>query len=171
MHRTMPPLRAMWDKEDLQQEAFLKALKALDGFRGASSLKTWAVSLTKNHLISMARSAKHRPRPAGDLSAVVMVEDDLDQRLELRGSTRSLLGWLRSNPEEVDRGWEVLNLLLWSGGSYPYVALAMTVHTKEPWTVERTRNVVRRIKDTPRGRALCSALGITCDDEDRKRGA
>ena len=162
MHRTLPDLRSLWDKDDLIQEAYLKALMALDGFRGEASLKTWTVSMTRNHLISMARAAALRPKPAGDASGECAKKNqDPGTRLELRDSTKELLGWLRKNPSEVNRGWEVMNLLLKSHGNYPYVALALTIHTGHPWTVEATRNVVRKIEDTPRGRALCEALGIS----------
>jgi len=80
--------------------------------------------------------------------------------MELRGTTKELLGWLRSNPSEVDRGWEVLNLLLWSHGNYNYVSIALMIHTGKPWSVRDVKKTVEKIKGTRRGLALCQALGI-----------
>ncbi len=51
------------DAPDVAQEAFLKAYRALSGFRGQSAFYTWlyriAINSAKNHLVSRAR------RPAG----------------------------------------------------------------------------------------------------------
>ena len=47
------------EAEDVAQEAFLRAYRALDGFRGASAFYTWlyriAVNTAKNHLESQGR--------------------------------------------------------------------------------------------------------------------
>ena len=54
--------------EDVTQEAFIKAYRALPSFRGDSAFYTWlykiAVNTAKNHLVAMGR----RP-PAGDIDA------------------------------------------------------------------------------------------------------
>ncbi|HZR35401.1 MAG TPA: RNA polymerase sigma factor RpoE [Nevskia sp.] len=51
------------DAPDVAQEAFIKAYRALSGFRGQSAFYTWlyriAINSAKNHLVSRAR------RPAG----------------------------------------------------------------------------------------------------------
>jgi RNA polymerase sigma-70 factor (ECF subfamily) len=51
------------DAPDVAQEAFVKAWRALPGFRGQSAFYTWlyriAINAAKNHLVSRAR------RPAG----------------------------------------------------------------------------------------------------------
>jgi len=174
MRQSMVGLRD-WEHSDLVQEAHLKVLMGLDRFGGASSLKTWALSAAKNHLISMARHSRHRPRPigraAGNAAVSVglrRVAHDLVDRMILRTSTKDLLGWLRANPGQVDAGWEVLNLLLWNPGNYSYAALAMTLHTGEPWTAEGIRRVIRKIKLTAKGAALCDALGISTGNSDNK---
>lgn len=52
------------DVEDISQEAFIKAYRALKNFRGDSQFYTWmyriAINTAKNHLVSSARR-----RPAG----------------------------------------------------------------------------------------------------------
>lgn len=160
MHQDVSALSS-WEPEDLVQEVLLKAITKLDRFHGHSSLKTWVVSVAKRHLLTMARAAAIRPRPAGDDVAsrsVASLEVDHERKDELRASTGQLLAWLDENPDEIGHGWEVLNLLLWNHGNYPYVAFAMSFHTGQGWSEQRVRAVVRKIKETPRGRALCSAL-------------
>ena len=65
---------------DVAQDAFLKAYRALDGFRGDSAFYTWlyriAVNTVKNHLVAQGR----RP-PGDDLEADVAEQMDLGARL------------------------------------------------------------------------------------------
>jgi len=65
---------------DVAQDAFLKAYRALDGFRGESAFYTWlyriAVNTVKNHLVAQGR----RP-PGADLEADVAEQMDLGARL------------------------------------------------------------------------------------------
>ena len=66
---------------DVAQEAFLKAYRALDGFRGESAFYTWlyriAVNTVKNHLVAQGR------RPPGD-----DLEADVAEQMELGGRLR-----------------------------------------------------------------------------------
>ncbi len=165
LHSGLHGLKSSCDREDLVQEVYLKAITKLHQFRGESTLKTWVVAVGRNTLLRMAKQAARRPRSVGDLDP--LVNSDPGRRLVLRSSTKDLLAWLRANPSEVESGWQVLNLLLWTHGNYDYVALAMCLHTRRPWTTERVRRVIRRIRQTPRGLVLCEALGllITTDGE------
>jgi RNA polymerase sigma-70 factor (ECF subfamily) len=65
---------------DVTQDAFLKAYRALGGFRGESAFYTWlyriAVNTVKNHLVSQGR----RP-PGDDVDADVAEQMDLGARL------------------------------------------------------------------------------------------
>ncbi len=170
LHRDVSALRS-WDAEDLYQEAFLKAMLKLEGFRGEASLKSWAIGVAKNHLLDQARHLKHSPTAVGDAVSLIKNrrENDADERRNLRHGIRELLGWLRKSPDGVTDGWEVLNLLAKSGGNLDYTATAMTLHQGQPWTVERVRNVVRKIKVTAKGRALCEAVGIISQEDESKR--
>ena len=52
-------LRLMGDPvmaEDATQEVFIKAWKALDGFRGGSELRTWLYRITLNHCSTLRQS-------------------------------------------------------------------------------------------------------------------
>lgn len=51
--------------EELTQETFFKALQAIDGFRGESSLKSWLCAIAKNAFLSEQR--KKRPQPLEEL--------------------------------------------------------------------------------------------------------
>ena len=48
------------DAEDLAQDALIRALKALSGFRGESAVKTWAYRITCNTWKNRVRSEKRR---------------------------------------------------------------------------------------------------------------
>jgi RNA polymerase sigma-70 factor (ECF subfamily) len=65
---------------DVTQEAFLKAYRALPGFRGESAFYTWiyriAINTVKNHLVSQGR----RP-PGEDVEAEVAEQMDMGGRL------------------------------------------------------------------------------------------
>lgn len=75
---------------DVAQEAFLKAYRALPGFRGDSAFYTWlyriAINTVKNHLVAQGR------RPAGnDVEAEVAEQMDMGARLRDVGTPEGLL--------------------------------------------------------------------------------
>jgi RNA polymerase sigma-70 factor, ECF subfamily len=85
---------------DVAQEAFIKAYRALGGFRGNSAFYTWlyriAINTAKNHLVARAR------RPANQ---------DIDVAdAELYGHTERLSP--SDTPEAVLLGEEVQNIVL-----------------------------------------------------------
>lgn len=65
---------------DVTQEAFIKAYRALPGFRGDSAFYTWlyriAINTVKNHLVAQGR----RP-PGDDVEAEVAEQMDMGNRL------------------------------------------------------------------------------------------
>ena len=75
---------------DISQEAFLKAYRALPGFRGESAFYTWlyriAINTVKNHLVSQGR----RP-PGDDVEADVAEQMDVGSRLREVGTPESHL--------------------------------------------------------------------------------
>ncbi len=77
------------DVPDIAQEAFIKAYRALPGFRGESAFYTWlyriAVNTAKNYLVAQGR----RP-PANDIDV------DNAEYIENRGALKEI-----SNPENL----------------------------------------------------------------------
>ena len=75
---------------DVTQEAFIKAYRALPGFRGESAFYTWlyriAINTVKNHLVSQSR----RP-PGDDVEAEVAEQMDMGGRLREVGTPESHL--------------------------------------------------------------------------------
>ncbi|MFP4495475.1 MAG: RNA polymerase sigma factor RpoE [Halochromatium sp.] len=65
---------------DVTQEAFLKAYRALPGFRGESAFYTWiyriAINTVKNHLV-----AQNRRPPGDDVEAELAEQMDMGARL------------------------------------------------------------------------------------------
>jgi len=70
---------------DVSQDAFIKAYRALAGFRGESAFYTWlyriAVNTVKNHLVAQGR----RP-PGDDMDAELAAQTDLGGRLRENGT-------------------------------------------------------------------------------------
>ena len=66
--------------EDVAQEAFIRAYRAMAGFRGESAFYTWlykiAVNTAKNHLVAQGR----RP-PADDMEVDLAAQVDAGERL------------------------------------------------------------------------------------------
>jgi RNA polymerase sigma-70 factor, ECF subfamily len=73
--------------DDLTQETYLRALGALGAFRGASSLRTWLLSIARRVAADEIRRRSRRPRTGGELP------QDTPDALDLPGevSARDLL--------------------------------------------------------------------------------
>ncbi len=52
------------DADDLAQETFLRAMKALPGFEGRSSARTWLLSIARHTVLDHQRAQARRPRLA-----------------------------------------------------------------------------------------------------------
>src|SRR5690606_23535549 len=137
--------------EDVVQEVFVKAYRALDGFRGDSAFYTWlyriAVNTAKNHLVASAR----RP-PGQDIDADDIVNTDAGSRLHENESpertmmTRQMAAvidrTLRAMPDELR---EAITLREIEGMSYEEIAVAMgcpigTVRSR----ISRARDAIDR---------------------------
>ncbi len=78
------------EAQDVAQEAFIKAYRALGKFRGDSAFYTWlyriAINTAKNWLV-----ARNRRPPASDIDAVDAEQYDMDSRLKERGTPENEL--------------------------------------------------------------------------------
>ena len=99
-------LRDQADIQDVVQEAFIKAYRALPNFRGDSAFYTWiyriAINTAKNYLVSKSR----RP-PVRDVDAEVAEQLDAGERLKSRDTPEDELMM-----QEVERAvWQAINSL------------------------------------------------------------
>lgn len=85
------------EAQDIAQEAFIKAFRAIERFRGDSAFYTWlyriAINTAKNWIV-----AKNRRPPSSDIDAVDAEQYDISSRLKDTGTPENEL--LR---EEIER--------------------------------------------------------------------
>ena len=117
--------------QDVAQETFLRAYRALDGFRGDAQFYTWlhriAVNTAKNHLVSAGR----RP-PTGDIdvadaeqfdSGIRLRDNDTPERELMRQEVeQTVLRAVQALPEELR---EAITLREVEGMSYEDIAERM----------------------------------------------
>jgi RNA polymerase sigma-70 factor (ECF subfamily) len=90
-------LRDDAEAEEALQEAYLKAYRSMDQFRGDSKLSTWLVRITANEALMRLRKRVRRAEivdlfPAGEQTEEAAVERrDQPESLAARGQLRSLL--------------------------------------------------------------------------------
>jgi RNA polymerase sigma-70 factor, ECF subfamily len=65
VHRFVAHLGSPRDADDLARETFLRALRALPGFAGRSSARTWLLSIARYAAADAVRTATRRPRTSG----------------------------------------------------------------------------------------------------------
>ena len=74
-----------YEAQDVAQEAFIKAYRAIGRFRGDSAFYTWlyriAINTAKNWIV-----AKNRRPPASDIDATDAEQYDMDSRLKERNT-------------------------------------------------------------------------------------
>ena len=135
-------LRSPRDAEEVAQDAFVRAWRSLDRFRGAASFRTWIVTIAWNCAISRRRSVMRWFRGATTLEAVTPMTDARAQAAvearELRGEVVAAINAL--SPKLRDA------LLLAQSGDYGYDEIATmlkvpTVTVK--WRVSEARKKVR----------------------------
>ena len=73
------------DAMDIAQEAFIKAYRAIDRFRGDSAFYTWLYRIAINPAKNWLVARKRRP-PASDIDAADAEQYDMDSRLKEHGT-------------------------------------------------------------------------------------
>jgi RNA polymerase sigma-70 factor (ECF subfamily) len=81
VHRFVAHLSSPREADDLAQETYLRALRAMPDFAGRSSARTWLLSIARNTAADAVRLAGRRPRTTG--------VDDPAALAERPGRTRS----------------------------------------------------------------------------------
>lgn len=117
--------------EDVVQEAFIKAYRALPGFRGDSQFFTWiyriATNTAKNHLESMGRRPSYRGQDIDEVAQIDMPEklrdqDTPDGLLARRQLEEHLQSALSALPEDLK---VALTLREFEGMSYQEISEIM----------------------------------------------
>jgi RNA polymerase sigma-70 factor (ECF subfamily) len=87
VHRFVAHLSSPREADDLAQETYLRALRALPSFAGRSSARTWLLSIARHTAADAVRAAMRRPRLSalGDRNGD---EDTLDARGPVRGAAQ-----------------------------------------------------------------------------------
>jgi len=94
-------LRSEEEAADAAQDAFLKAFKGLDGFRGDASFKTWLLTIAANQAKGMLRTRGRRNEIALDGAGPVAVDDDgPDIELEKAEEAARIHSLLETLPEK-----------------------------------------------------------------------
>jgi len=119
------------EAQDVAQEAFIKAYRAIDRFRGESAFYTWlyriAINTAKNWIV-----AKNRRPPLSDIDAGDAEQYDMDSRLKDRSTPENELlreeientvyGTIASLPEDLRTAIMLREL---DGMSYEEIATTM----------------------------------------------
>jgi len=117
--------------EDIAQETFIKAYRAIDRFRGDSAFYTWlyriAVNTTKNYLVSQKRRPPDSDLDASDVESTgigrVMHDNDTPEAGALsREIAQTVTAALQRLPEELRLALELREL---QGFSYEEIAEQM----------------------------------------------
>ncbi|MGA2640734.1 MAG: sigma-70 family RNA polymerase sigma factor [Spirochaetia bacterium] len=138
-------VRSASDAEDLAQEAFLRAYRGLEGFKGDARFSTWLYRITWNLCTDWLRRNRKPGHPSGALDDAAGVADervDLEEGLlaaEERHTVRQALDRL------AERYRSVLILMYYQKMSYEQIASVLEVPTKTVETrLYRARKLLRR---------------------------
>ncbi len=122
------------DAFDISQEAFLKAYRALGGFRGEASFGSWLYRLTANLSVDfMRREARHRPEKAVYLDdetegerpvEIPDLSSEPQTALERRETLEAIEAGLKRLPEEQRL---ILVMRDFNGLSYQEISEALNV--------------------------------------------
>lgn len=86
---------------DVVQDAFLKAFRALDGFRGDASFRTWLMTIAVNEARGVLRTSKRRRETALDDAGPVVSEHRTPaESVELMDESRRARKMLATLPEK-----------------------------------------------------------------------
>src|SRR5579871_5370874 len=100
------------DAEDATQAAFVRAFRALPGFRAESSAKTWVYRIAINEALSLLRKRHHAPCPLEETSSVPDGTASVAERLAVGAAM------VRVKPDQR----AILVLRYWEEMSYEEIA-------------------------------------------------
>lgn len=106
--------------EDITSEVFMKALKAIDGFGGASEsdLKSWLYRIAHNSVIDHYRTKKEAIATE-DIEEILGYEEDYSANVDDKNTLEEVLEYLETIPAEQK---QILIMRIW--GDLPYAEIA-----------------------------------------------
>ncbi|MCG5530903.1 RNA polymerase sigma factor RpoE [Halorhodospira halochloris] len=119
------------EAQDVGQEAFIKAYRALDSFRGDSSFYTWlyriGVNTAKNHLVAQNRRPPDSDVDAEDaerfdIDTVLRDQDTPEAEVAREEIERAVVGAIEALPEELQTAITLREL---EGLSYQEISQVM----------------------------------------------
>ena len=100
-HRTAYLLGAGHEAEDVVQEAFVKAFRALPSFRGGASFRAWLLRIVANETHNLVRSRRRRTATELRAASLELVRDDDPAAQALSDAAgAALLDAVRALPEK-----------------------------------------------------------------------
>ncbi len=90
LHVLTPFLKSRADAEDVAQESFIRAYRALAGFKGDSAFYSWLYRIAINTAKNYLKAKRVRP-PSSDVDMADVAESALDNRLRNEDSPDQLL--------------------------------------------------------------------------------
>ena len=138
-------LRSPPDAQDVAQEAFLRAYRGLEGFKGTAKVSTWLYRITYNLCIDWQRSHRRRRRDSASLAEAPDVADErVDVVQEVLDDEERKA--VRRAVDELDLHYRTVVLLLYYEKlSYEEIAAVLRVPVKTVETrLYRARKLIRR---------------------------
>lgn len=127
------------EAQDITQEAFERAMKARDKFKGVSSLYTWLCAIARNLWLNRCKK-QNREQPAELAEDAVSGESSLEDRLDDHDTAMHIHRILHSIDEPYK---EVFSLRVF--GQLPFADIAGLFGKTESWarvTYHRARKMI-----------------------------
>jgi RNA polymerase sigma-70 factor (ECF subfamily) len=149
--RFLRPLTDAADVEDLAQETYLRAFRALPDFAGRSSVRTWLIAIARRVAADQVRHASRRPRVAAVtdwLASAESADSHSRSRFEEHHAVVDLLSSLTAERREAFVATQVL------GMSYAEAAEVCDcpVGTIRSRVARAREDLMAALRDRPAGR-------------------
>lgn len=126
------------DAEDMAQEAFLRVYKALTGYKGEASFKTWVLRICKNVCLDEMRKRKARITPVEEIPEIMADSADVQGEI-IENERREMLKRAINSLDERAKMLVVLRDI--NGLSYKEISSIMGL---EQGTVKSALNRARK---------------------------
>jgi len=129
---------------DVSQDAFLKAFRGLERFRGDASFKTWLLAITANEAKGALRKRSRRGEMSLDAAAPLAAgEDSPEEQLQNSQETERVKALLQELPEKQRLA---VTLRIFEGMSFKEVGAA--IGSSEGAARVNYHHGIRRLRET-----------------------